>query len=175
MRHLDRYRVLKDNQNVYRSRPSCETQLTTKGIASQLRKEKGQVDVLLLDFSKALIKSPRASTPQTTVGYWIRGQTLQWIKYFLLNRSQNVIMEGCKSPSTDVILGVPQGTALGPQLFLVFMNDLLEAVQSSDAHLFADDFLLSGSTSTSPASRIFFLQIRAISPLPYQRKRNIWI
>ena len=130
------------------------------------------MDDLFLDFSKALIKSRRASTPQTRVSYWIRGQTLHWIKYFLLNRSQNVIMQGCKSPSADVMLGIPQCTDLDPQLFLVFMNDLLEAVQSSDARLFADYCLLRlYKHIATPGTKIF--QIRAnnkSTSLPEKKK-----
>ena len=64
------------------------------------------------------------------------------IKSFLHNRSQKVILHGCKSSRADVISGVPQGTVLGPLLFLLFIIDAPEAVQSSDARLFTDDCLL---------------------------------
>ena len=97
---------------------------------------------ILLDFSKPFDKVPHLRLLHKLEYYWIRGQTFQWIKSFLHNRSQKVIFEGCKSPSADVISGVPQGTVLGPLLFLVFINDLPEAVHSSDARHFADDCLL---------------------------------
>ena len=72
--------------------------------------------------------------------YGIRGRTLQWIKNFLLDRTQQVLLEGTQSKTCPVDSGVPQGTVLGPILFL-FINDLPDVV-SSQARLFADDSLL---------------------------------
>ena len=69
------------------------------------------------------------------------GQLLYWIKDFLSDRTQQVILEGKKSSVANVSSGVPQGTVLGPLLFLVFINDLSECVSSS-IRLFADDALL---------------------------------
>jgi hypothetical protein len=67
--------------------------------------------------------------------------TLEWIKQFLTNRTQSVILENHKSDPLDVVSGVPQGTVMGPLLFLAYINNLPEATSSS-ARLFADDCLL---------------------------------
>ena len=73
--------------------------------------------------------------------YGIRGTTLKWIQDFLIGRTQQVLLDGTHSSTCGVDSGVPQGTVLGPLLFLKFINDLPEYV-TSNARLFADDCLL---------------------------------
>ena len=65
----------------------------------------------------------------------------KWIAAFLSNRSQTVVVNGSMSSSVDVTSGVPQGTVLGPLLFLCYINDLPDRVKSQ-VRLFADDCLL---------------------------------
>ena len=143
MKHLDKYDIITDKQHGFRRRRSCETQLiaTIEGIASKLRSGKDQVDIILLDFAKAFDKVPHVRLLHKLQYYGIRGETLTWIKEFLSGRSQQVILEGQNSRK-DVLSGVPQGTVLGPLLFLAFINDLPEVVKTSEARLFADDCLL---------------------------------
>ena len=74
--------------------------------------------------------------------YGIQGQTLSWIKAFLTGRTQSVVLEGAKSEAVPVIYGVPQGTVLGPTLFLLYINDLPLQVSSSTTRLFADDCIV---------------------------------
>ena len=73
--------------------------------------------------------------------YVIRGQQLKWIEAFLCNRHMRVLVDGEASSEHYVESGVPQGTVLGPLLFLVHINDLPDCVKSS-VRLFADDCLL---------------------------------
>ena len=70
--------------------------------------------------------------------YGIRGQTLSWVKDFLDSCSQAVVLNGVKSDKIAVSSGVPQGSVLGPILFLAYINDLPDQVKSG-VRLFADD------------------------------------
>ena len=142
MDHYDSLGILTDQQHGFRSRRSCETQLiiTIQELASSLSSGE-QVDVILLDFSKAFDKVPHTRLLNKLDYYGVRGNIRQWIRDFLTSRTQLVTLEGATSTTADVLSGVPQGTVLGPLLFLTFINDMPE-VTSSDIRLFADDSLL---------------------------------
>ena len=100
-----------------------------------------QTDLILLDFSKAFDKVSHSKLLWKLHQYGIRGNTLSWIRAFLGDRSQTVVLEGEESGSVPVTSGVPQGSVLGPILFLVYINDLPDEL-SSQVRLFADDTAL---------------------------------
>lgn len=144
MKHLDNLKILTDCQHGFRSKRSCESQLisTIQGISEKLKTGRDQVDIILLDFAKAFDKVPHRRLVYKLDYYGVRGMTLKWISSFLSSHSQQVMVEGCTSGKLDVLSGVPQGTVLGPLLFLIYINDLPESVKSSTVRLFADDSLL---------------------------------
>ena len=73
--------------------------------------------------------------------YGIRGTYLEWIKQFLVGRTQQVVIENKLSDLTPVTSGIPQGSVLGPLLFLLFINDLPRSIDSV-VKLYADDVLM---------------------------------
>ena len=97
-----------------------------------------QTDLILLDFSKTFDKVAHEKLISKLHFYRIRGKTLSWVKDFLDSRSQAVVLNGVKSDKIAVSSGVPQGSVLGPILFLAYINDLPDQVKSR-VRLFADD------------------------------------
>jgi len=142
MQHLDQHHILSDSQHGFRKNRSCDSQLvlTAYDLAGALDKQK-QVDVIILDFSKAFDTVPHHRLINKLKFYGINTQLINWIKAFLTNRQQKVVLEGRSSSYVSVDSGVPQGTVLGPLLFLLYVNDLPDNLTSS-TRLFADDCLV---------------------------------
>jgi hypothetical protein len=139
---LDENGILNDAQHGFRKRRSCESQLilTINDLAKGLDAG-SQIDAILLDFSKAFDKVPHRRLMAKLHHYGIRGTTHAWIQDFLKDRTQQVVLEGEVSAVAPVTSGVPQGTVLGPLLFLVYINDLPDCVTAT-TRLFADDSLV---------------------------------
>ena len=101
-------------------------------------KDGKQSDALIMDFSKVFGKVGHKRLMEKLSYYGISGSTNRWIKSVLSNREQTVVIKGQKSYVASVTSGVPQGSVLGPCLFLLYINDLPEAL-SSRVRLFVDD------------------------------------
>jgi hypothetical protein len=94
--------------------------------------------VIYLDFAKAFDTVPHKRLIHKLRAYGIRGKVLLWITAFLSNRRQKVVLRSGSSRWENVISGVPQGSILGPILFLLYVNDI-PSIVSSTAKMFADD------------------------------------
>ena len=97
--------------------------------------------LLILDFSKAVDRVAHSRLLYKLNYYGIRGTVLQWLESFLHGRTQQVVVEGSRSSTCQVTSGVPQGSVLGPVLFLIYINDIVTNIKS-EIRLFADDILL---------------------------------
>ena len=149
--HMNKHDLLYDLQHGFREKRSRETQLTmmVEELARNACAGK-QTDLILLDFSKAFDKVRHSKLLWKLDQYGIRGNALNWIYAFLGNRSQSVVLEGEESDLVPVTPGVPQGSVLGPILFLIYINDLPDQIVSQ-VRLFADDtavYLTTGNISS---------------------------
>jgi hypothetical protein len=139
MKHLEENDLLRQEQHGFRRGRSCESQLL--GLIDEITQELengNQEDLIALDFSKAFDKVNHSLLIHKLKRYGIDGNVKLWIQSFLQDRQQSVIVEGTSSAPIPVESGVPQGSVLGPALFLIYIDDLPEAVQSK-TRLFADD------------------------------------
>ena len=142
MKHLDKHNILTDKQHGFRAKHSCETQLlqTVHDFAHSLDKRK-QTDIIIMDFSKAFDTVPHNRLLYKLRKYGISGFTHTWLTQFLTTRTQRVVVDGEQSDWVKVRSGVPQGTVLGPLLFLLYINDLPHNIKSQ-VRLFADDCVM---------------------------------
>jgi len=139
MNYFDNKNILSPFQHGFRSNHSCETQLTgfSQEIFDNLESGK-QTDVIIMDFSKAFDKVDHQLLIYKLFKLGVNVKSTEWIRSFLSERTQNVIVEGHSSDTVPVMSGVPQGSVVGPSLFLAYINDLPDSLKSR-VRLFADD------------------------------------
>ena len=140
IRFLEDFNILFENQFGFRKLHSSYMALmvlTDKLIKSL---EKGEFVIgVYLDFSKAFDTVDHAILLSKLSHYGVRGNALQWFKSYLSDRKQYVTYNGVSSPVNNITCGVPQGSILGPLLFLLYINDLGCVSSSTTSILFADD------------------------------------
>lgn len=102
---------------------------------------RGQVDVIFFDFVKAPDSMPHERLLLKAKFYCFSGKLNNWLRVFPTGRRQRVVVNGSSFNWSTVLSGVPQGTVLGPILFLLIINDL-PSVVLPNVKLFADDSVL---------------------------------
>ena len=143
--HLMKHGVLSNGQYGFVPGRNCITQLLLCMEDWTNMIENGEsFDIIYTDFSKAFdsVAHERLLLKLENVG--IKGDLLNWIRSFLTGRTQCVNVNGVTSSWKDVISGIPQGSVLGPLLFVIFINDMPEKVKFNICKLFADDCKLYG-------------------------------
>ncbi len=139
MKFLDDNNLLSNDQHGFRSGRSCVTQLLEiMETWTSLLEDGGGIDVVYLDFRKAFDSVPHQRLLRKVKAHGIDGDLLKWVESFLTGRKQRVNIHGKFSSWADVHSGIPQGSVLGPILFVIFINDLPDAV-GSYVKIFADD------------------------------------
>ena len=175
--HLFAASLLSDDQFGFLPKRSCALQLLVV-IEEWMRIVdcRGALDVVYLDFKKAFDSVPHQRLISKLQAYGVGGKVLRWIEAFLRDRRQRVTVEGEHSGWVDVSSGIPQGSVLGPVLFLVFINDLPGVVRSS-ARLFADDTKMYRKVSSIQESGILQNDIRLLEEwsvnwqLPFNKEK----
>lgn len=138
--HLESNNLITPQQHGFRRYRSTLTQLLHHfDLILQILEVNENADTLYLDLSKAFDKVNHQILLHKLEQMKITGKILTWIKSFLTNRIQQVVVNGHKSTTAKVVSGVPQGTVLGPALFIIYMNNVTEYLRNIAIQLFADD------------------------------------
>ena len=139
MLHMESNNLFSKDQFGLRSGYSCVTQLLhVLEEWSKALDHYEQIDVLYLDFRKAFDTVAHEQLANKLHAYGIRGNVLNWMNSFLHDRKQKVVINGEESTLSNVFYGIPQGSVLGPTLFLVFIIDLPDSIKNL-VKIFADD------------------------------------
>ena len=137
---LERYELLYSFQYGYRKLHS--TTLALIELTDSIRRlidSKHIVFSLFIDFTKAFDTVDHEILLTKLAHYGVRGHANSFFKSYLCNRSQYIAINGVKSSTQNITCGVPQGSVLGPILFLIYVNDLHRCLGDSITRMFADD------------------------------------
>ena len=143
-KYLERHKILDPNQYGFRSKKS-----TTQAILNFMQYLFSNIDSgkiifsIFLDFRKAFDTVDHRILLSKLNTYGIRGLALDWFGSYLSNRKQHVFINNSDSKHKFINYGVPQGSILGPLLFLVFINDISQSSNLFKYILYADDSTLS--------------------------------
>ena len=147
--------LITDDQHGFVPGRDCITQLLVCIEEWTRRLEDNEAfDVIYTDFSKAFDSVPHERLFVKLEAMGIRGDVLNWIRSFLRGRTQCVNVDGARSSWRDVLSGIPQGSVIGPILFVIFINDMPSHVKYNLCKLFADDCKLYGEVKAENENKV---------------------
>ena len=173
LNYIERENLLNINQSGFRANDSCINQLIS--ITHEIYRAFNcnpslEVICIFLDLCKAFDKVWHQELLFKLESFRIRGKLLSLLEDYLSNRFQRVLSNGQESSWLPVKAGVPQGSILGPLLFLIYVNDLPDGLNSI-AKLFADDTsLFSIVQDPNESAKYLNLDLSVISQWEYQWK-----
>ena len=137
---LNKYNIISDNQYGFREKRSTSLALMEliEDLTQSLEKKEHTIGVFI-DLKKAFDTINHEILLEKLYNYGLRGKSNDWVKSYLKNRKQYVKLDECESESMDVVCGVPQGSILGPKLFIMYINDMMNISKWLKFILFADD------------------------------------
>lgn len=148
--HLYTNNLLKMTQHGFMKERSCQTNLLEfLDFVTQALDNSKPLDAIYLDFSKAFDKISHPKLIQKLQAHGVSGNVRKWIEKWLTNRKQYVSVNGEESDVELVTSGVPQGSVLGPLLFIIFINDIDDATAGINMiRKFADDTKIANIVET---------------------------
>ena len=140
VKFLDENNKFNDSQHGFRIGRSCVSELLIHyDRIVDILEAGSNADTIYLDFAKAFDKVDHGIVLKKLSLLGIRGRLLQWITSFLTSRNQMVLVNGVLSDPVLVTSGVPQGSVIGPLLFLILIGDIDQNIAQSFLSSFADD------------------------------------
>ena len=140
VQYMNDNNLFNESQHGFRSGRSCLSQLLEQfDLILDILEDNGNADVIYLDFAKAFDKVDHTIVLNKIRNFGITGEIYKWLESFLRNRFQSVMVNGITSNPQEVKSGVPQGSVLGPLIFLILIGDIDADIIKSIVKSFADD------------------------------------
>ena len=160
--HLEMNELISKHQHGFTARRSCQSNLLEALEQWTAILDEGHgLDIVFLDYQKAFDSVPHRRLLKKLNNYGIKGKLLMWLKDFLSDRMQQVTVGNSCSEWGRVTSGVPQGSVLGPVLFLLYVNELPTLVRSH-IKLFADDAKIYRALTSPQDAEILQADINAL-------------